>query len=106
MFNNLPNVLCVFKTDPPVLIKPNIILPERKVVPEGYSTLSIPCYAEGIPVPTITWKSLGVSMGLLMAWTEFTDIESNDDISWLSTADSLKDESSTSQRYLKNNLVR
>ncbi|VDI54334.1 Hypothetical predicted protein [Mytilus galloprovincialis] len=40
------------------LIKPNIILPETKFVHEGLSSLTIPCYAEGIPVPTITWESL------------------------------------------------
>ncbi|VDI36495.1 Hypothetical predicted protein [Mytilus galloprovincialis] len=44
--------------DPVVLIKPSIILPESKIIPEGYSVLTIPCYAEGIPVPNITWESL------------------------------------------------
>ncbi|XP_071138695.1 uncharacterized protein [Mytilus edulis] len=44
--------------DPLVLIKPNISLSEVKVVSAGYNMLTIPCYAEGIPVPSITWESL------------------------------------------------
>ncbi|CAC5424735.1 NOTCH3 [Mytilus coruscus] len=46
------------ETEPFILVKPKIILPENKTVPDGYKTLIIPCYAEGIPVPAITWDSL------------------------------------------------
>lgn len=54
-------ILKFLKTEPFDLIKPNIVLPEIKIVPEGYSSLTMPCYAEGIPVPSITWESLDVS---------------------------------------------
>lgn len=46
------------------MVKPKINLAENKTVPEGHKTLIIPCYAEGIPEPVITWGSLDVSIHL------------------------------------------
>ncbi|VDI75359.1 Hypothetical predicted protein, partial [Mytilus galloprovincialis] len=54
-------LISISAPDPAFLIKPTIILPEYRTVSEGYSSLVIPCYAEGIPVPSITWESLDKS---------------------------------------------
>ncbi|CAC5424736.1 HMCN [Mytilus coruscus] len=43
------------------MIKPTVTLADTITVFEGSSLLSIPCYAEGIPIPSVTWESLDKS---------------------------------------------
>jgi len=38
-----------------------IILDKQKTVTEGTSAVKIPCFAEGIPFPTVTWEVINVS---------------------------------------------
>lgn len=38
-----------------------IILEKQKTVTEGISAFKIPCFAEGIPFPTVTWEAIDVS---------------------------------------------
>ncbi|VDI38762.1 Hypothetical predicted protein, partial [Mytilus galloprovincialis] len=44
--------------EPYVMIKPTVSLADTRTVNEGSSLLTIPCYAEGIPIPSVTWESL------------------------------------------------
>jgi hypothetical protein len=48
-------------TEPSITATSKIILEKQKTVPEGISAVKIPCFAEGIPIPTVTWESIDVS---------------------------------------------
>ncbi|CAC5361985.1 unnamed protein product [Mytilus coruscus] len=43
---------------PAFKVPPQIILNGKITVPEGSSNSSIPCFAEGIPLPSIKWESI------------------------------------------------
>lgn len=44
------------------MIKPTVTLVDTRTVLEGSSLLTITCSAEGIPIPSVTWESLDVSI--------------------------------------------
>lgn len=48
-------------TEPSIMVKPIVYLDNTKTISEGDSLSTIPCVAEGIPLPSVTWESLGVS---------------------------------------------
>ncbi|VDI57264.1 Hypothetical predicted protein [Mytilus galloprovincialis] len=43
---------------PSIKISPKILLNEVKTIDEGSDVFYIPCFAEGIPVPSIKWESI------------------------------------------------
>lgn len=46
------------------MIRPSVYLADTKTVLEGSSVLTLPCYAEGVPTPNVTWESLDVSIDI------------------------------------------
>ncbi|CAC5364487.1 Protein eyes shut homolog,Neurogenic locus Notch protein,Neurogenic locus notch homolog protein 3,Protein eyes shut,Protocadherin Fat 4,Delta-like protein C,Neurogenic locus notch homolog protein 1,Fibropellin-3,Protein crumbs homolog 2,Sushi, nidogen and EGF-like domain-containing protein 1,Protein jagged-1a,Sushi, von Willebrand factor type A, EGF and pentraxin domain-containing protein 1,Protein jagged-2,Neurogenic locus notch homolog protein 2,Protein crumbs homolog 1,Protein jagged-1,Protein jagged-1b len=56
--NTCNNWLFEAHEQPTIKIAPKIILNEQKTVDEGTDVYYIPCYAEGIPLPTIKWDSI------------------------------------------------
>ncbi|XP_076082118.1 peroxidasin homolog [Mytilus galloprovincialis] len=46
------------QTVPTIKIAPTIYLNEQKTIDEGTDVFYIPCFAEGIPLPSITWESI------------------------------------------------
>ena len=54
-------IIWTFLTEPSMTATSKIILEKQKTVPEGIGAVKIPCFAEGIPIPTVTWESIDVS---------------------------------------------
>ena len=48
-------------TEPSITATSKIILEKQKTVTEGIRAFKIPCIAEGIPFPTVTWEAIDVS---------------------------------------------
>ena len=49
------------------MVKPDVFLEPQINVTEGRETLAIPCAADGIPSPTITWSVAQVNILFLEA---------------------------------------
>lgn len=49
-----------FSEDTDITDSPSILLPPVKVFAEGTSLVKIPCFAEGIPIPDVTWEAVDV----------------------------------------------
>lgn len=54
----------LFGTVPAFKIAPQIFLSAKITFDEGDSMRYIPCLAEGIPLPTVTWESVDVSIAI------------------------------------------
>ncbi|CAC5384319.1 HMCN [Mytilus coruscus] len=51
---------------PSFKLAPQVILKDKITVDEGSSTSYIPCFAVGIPMPTIKWESIDADSGIYM----------------------------------------
>ena len=54
-------IIWTFLTEPFMTATSKIILEKQKTVTEGIRVFKIPCIAEGIPFPTVTWEAIDVS---------------------------------------------
>lgn len=55
-------MVIIFFSVPTIKIAPQLYLNEQTTVNEGADVFYIPCFPEGIPLPSINWESIDVSI--------------------------------------------